>query len=100
MVDIGHLKVLNCSGDLDDGRLMSVRSLRVWCKACALVSDKLPEQDQAPSSGTVIVCGHCGTRQVVSNASLVRRDGSVPRQSETFAGGPYAPVPDDDLRAL
>jgi len=73
MVDTGHFKILSCKGELQpDGRLMTVYALTVLCNNCTQITDVARGDLETVALGTVIICEHCGKRQAVSNASIIR----------------------------
>lgn len=73
MVDTGHFKILSCKGELQsDGRLMTVYALTVLCNSCTQITDVARGELETVALGTIITCRHCGKRQAVSNASIVR----------------------------
>lgn len=79
MVDTGQFKILSCKGELQpDGRLMTVYALTVLCNSCTQITDVARGELETVSLGTVITCEHCGKRQAVSNASIIRSPSDLP----------------------
>lgn len=72
MPDTGLFYVVDVESVLDEqGRIAYVSSLAVRCARCSTITSSTRAELEALPGGTVLICGKCGARQMVSNARLV-----------------------------
>lgn len=75
MPDTGLFYVLDIEAVLDEqGRIAYISSLAVRCARCTHVTRSTGVDLESTPGGTVLNCGKCGARQMVSNARLVECD--------------------------
>lgn len=75
MPDTGLFYVVETESVLDEqGRIAYISSLAVRCVRCSQVTRSTSAELEALPGGTVLTCGKCGARQIVSNARLVECD--------------------------
>jgi len=75
MPDTGMFYVLDIDAVLDEqGRIACITSLAVQCPRFTHVTRSAGADLESTRGGTVLACGKCGARQMVSNARLVECD--------------------------
>lgn len=75
MPDTGLFYVVDIEAVLDEqGRIAYISNLAVRCARCTHVTRSAGADLESTPGGTVLTCGKCGARQMVSNARLVECD--------------------------
>lgn len=72
MPNTGLFYIVDVDSVLDEqGRIAYISSLAVQCVRCTHVTRSAGADLESTPGGTVLTCGKCGARQMVSNARLV-----------------------------